>query len=62
MWLDDIMPESTKKKKEDARKKKEEEAKMAEEVKLKAVLSEDNALKGYIKTALSIRRMRFLNY
>ena len=32
MWLDDLMPESTKKRKEDARKKKEEEAKMAEEV------------------------------
>jgi len=32
MWLDDIMPESTKKKKEDARKRKEEEEKMAEEV------------------------------
>ena len=32
MWLDDIMPESAKKKKEDARKKKEAEANMAEEV------------------------------
>ena len=32
MWLDDIMPESTKKKKEDARKKKEEEANKLEEV------------------------------
>ena len=26
MWLDDLMPESTKKRKEDARKKKEAEA------------------------------------
>ena len=30
MWLDDLMPESTKKKKEDARKKKEAEAKLVE--------------------------------
>jgi len=35
MWLDDIMPESTKKKKEDAKKKKEEEATL----KLKASFS-----------------------